>query len=106
MTAESGSSPRQHKLPPAEIKAFLTESPTWTHGGDALRTTIAFGAYLDGVAFVQQVALLAEEASHHPDLVVRWGAVDVILTSHDAGGVTARDVNMARKIDELAGKLG
>ncbi|MCH7496556.1 MAG: 4a-hydroxytetrahydrobiopterin dehydratase [Candidatus Marinimicrobia bacterium] len=105
MTAESGSAPRPHKLPPSEIEAFLTESPTWTHGGAALRTTIAFAAYLDGAAFVQQVALLAEEANHHPDLVLRWGAVDVILTSHDAGGVTARDINMARKIAELAGRL-
>ncbi len=105
MTAKRGSSPRRDQLPPAEIQAFLTESPTWTHRGAALRTTVAFAAYLDGVAFVQQVALLAEEARHHPDLLLRWGAVEVMLTSHDAGGVTARDINMARKIDALAGRL-
>ena len=105
MTTDSGSSLRRRKLPPAEIEAFLAASPNWTHGGDALRTTISFSAYLDGVAFVQQAALLAEEANHHPDLVLRWGAVDVILTSHDTGGVTARDVNMARKIDELAARV-
>lgn len=75
--------------------------PGWEQTDDALRRTVTFDGYRDAVAFVVRVALEAEVANHHPDLVLSWGRVEVSLTSHDAGGVTDRDRDMARTIGEL-----
>lgn len=75
--------------------------PGWDQTDDALHRTVNFDGYRDAVAFTMRVALEAETANHHPDLVLGWGRVEVTLTSHDAGGVTDRDVEMARAIDDL-----
>ena len=77
------------------------EVPGWEHRDGALRRSVAFDGYRDAVAFTVRVALEAESANHHPDLLLTWGRVDVALTSHDAGGVTDRDVEMAHAIDDL-----
>lgn len=86
----------------------MTEShhpdlPAWERTDTALSRTVHFDGYRDAVAFTMRVALEAETANHHPDLVLGWGRVEITLTSHDAGGVTDRDVEMARAIDELIG---
>jgi 4a-hydroxytetrahydrobiopterin dehydratase len=52
---------------------------------------------------VNRIAAAAEQANHHPDIDIRYNQVKLALISHDSGGVTKRDVNMARKIDEVAG---
>lgn len=75
--------------------------PHWERTGDALHRTVRFDGYRDAVAFAVRVAMEAEVANHHPDMLLAWGRVEVTLTSHDAGGVTDRDVAMARTIDEL-----
>ncbi len=81
--------------------------PGWEQTDDALHRTVRFDGYRDAVAFTVRVALEAEVANHHPDLGLSWGRVDVTLTSHDAGGVTDRDLEMARTIDGLiAGAAG
>lgn len=77
--------------------------PDWERTDTALTRTVRFDGYRDAVAFTMRVALEAETANHHPDLVLGWGRVEISLTSHDAGGVTDRDVEMARAIDELVG---
>lgn len=74
----------------------------WESRDDAIHRTIHFEDYRDAVAFTVRVALEAEAANHHPDLLLAWGRVDVSLTSHDAGGVTDRDVALATRIDRLA----
>ncbi len=73
----------------------------WERRDDALHRTVSFDGYRDAVAFTVRVALEAEAENHHPDLVLSWGRVEVSLTSHDAGGVTDRDLDMARTISEL-----
>jgi len=75
--------------------------PNWTEQDGALRRTVAFDGYADAVAFTVRVAMEAEKANHHPDLTLGWGKVEVVLTSHDAGGVTDRDHDLAARIDQL-----
>lgn len=75
--------------------------PAWERTDTALTRTVRFDGYRDAVAFTMRVALEAETANHHPDLVLSWGRVEISLTSHDAGGVTDRDIEMARAIDQL-----
>lgn len=75
--------------------------PEWERTDDALHRTVRFDGYRDAVAFAVRVAIEAEVANHHPDMLLSWGRVGITLTSHDAGGVTDRDVAMARTIDEL-----
>jgi 4a-hydroxytetrahydrobiopterin dehydratase len=72
----------------------------------ALHTRLRTGDFATGLALVNAVGAAAEEMDHHPDLDLRYGHVDVRLSSHDAGGVTERDVTLARRISELAAGLG
>lgn len=64
------------------------------------------GDFATGLTLVNRVGEVAEEANHHPDVDLRYGRVDIRLTSHDAGGKTERDVAMARRISEIAADLG
>jgi 4a-hydroxytetrahydrobiopterin dehydratase len=73
----------------------------WTEEDGALRRTVTFDGYADAVAFTVRVAMEAEKANHHPDLTLGWGKVQIVLTSHDAGGVTDRDRDLAARIDRL-----
>lgn len=75
--------------------------PDWERRDQALHRTVEFDGYGPAVAFVVRVAMEAEKANHHPDMVLSWGRVDITLTSHDAGGVTDRDLDMARTIDAV-----
>lgn len=80
--------------------------PNWTEQDGALRWTVTFDGYADAVAFTVRVAMEAEKANHHPDLTLGWGKVEVVLTSHDAGGVTDRDRELAASIDALVDGRG
>ena len=77
----------------------------WTleDGGKALLRSFTFKDFSEAFAFLTRVALHAEKADHHPEFTSVWNRVDFRLTSHDAGGVTARDVKLAEAIDSLAG---
>jgi 4a-hydroxytetrahydrobiopterin dehydratase len=73
---------------------------------NALHTRFTTGGFAQGLALVNAIGAAAEEMNHHPDLGLRYGHVDVRLSSHDAGGVTERDVTLARRVSELAAGLG
>jgi len=77
----------------------------WTleDGGKALVRTLKFKDFSEAFGFLVQVALHAEKANHHPEFTSVWNRVDFRLTSHDAGGVTERDVALAEAISRLAG---
>jgi 4a-hydroxytetrahydrobiopterin dehydratase len=77
----------------------------WTpeDGGNALRRTFKFRNFSEAFAFLTRVALHAEKVDHHPEFTNVWNRVDFRLTTHDTGGVTDRDLKLAKKIDELAG---
>jgi 4a-hydroxytetrahydrobiopterin dehydratase len=78
----------------------------WTFLGTHLATRLRTGDFATGLALLDAVGAAAEEANHHPDLDLRYTHLDVRLTSHDSGGVTDRDVRMARRVSALAAQQG
>jgi 4a-hydroxytetrahydrobiopterin dehydratase len=78
----------------------------WVNLLGGLQTRIVTPDFAAGLALVDAIGAAAEEADHHPDLGLRYTQVDVRLTSHDAGGVTDRDLRLARRVTELAGAAG
>ena len=68
---------------------------------DALARSFAFGDFVEAFGFMTRVALLAEKADHHPEWSNVYNRVDILLTTHDAGGLSARDVALARALDAL-----
>lgn len=78
----------------------------WTKLAQALHTRIRTPDFASALALVNAIGAVAEELNHHPDLDLRWGRVDVRLVSHDAGGITQRDVELARRITQLAADAG
>lgn len=77
------------------------EPEGWERSGDALHRTFGTDDFASALDLVNRIGALAEEANHHPDLELGWGRVAVHLTSHDAGGVTDRDVALAERINAL-----
>jgi 4a-hydroxytetrahydrobiopterin dehydratase len=86
-------------MPEAEVDRRLTSLPGWERDGQQIRKEYSFGSYMDGIAFVNRVAGLAEKMDHHPDMLVGYRRVTLTLSSHDAGGITARDLRLAEAID-------
>jgi len=74
----------------------------WTREGDALARSLRFADFAEAFAFLTRVALHAEKVDHHPEFTSAWNRVDLRLTSHDTGGVTQRDVDLAQAINLLA----
>jgi 4a-hydroxytetrahydrobiopterin dehydratase len=73
-------------------------------GGKALLRTFKFADFSEAFGFLSRVALHAEKVDHHPEFTSVWNRVDFRLTSHDAGGVTARDIQLAEAISRLSDK--
>ena len=93
-------------LAQAEIDAALAGlHGDWTGSPERLRRSMEFADFPTAVEFVNRLAPRCEELDHHPDLALRWRWVDVELSTHSAGGVTARDVTLAGIVDEVAGTL-
>ena len=78
----------------------------WEVVDGALHREFAFADFVEAFGFMASVALVAEKMDHHPDWSNSWNKVVVDLSSHDAGAITERDVELARRIDELAGGRG
>jgi 4a-hydroxytetrahydrobiopterin dehydratase len=81
-----------------ELRALLLELPEWAVQEGKLLRFWTFHDFVEAMAFVNRVALLAEEAQHHPDIDIRYNRVALGLISHDAGGITARDAKMAHRL--------
>jgi len=73
----------------------------WDRDGDVIVRTYEFDDYLEGVAFATEVAEIAEEEFHHPEITIGYEAVTVEFTSHEEGGVTEKDIDMAERCDEV-----
>jgi 4a-hydroxytetrahydrobiopterin dehydratase len=83
----------------AAITAALARLPGWTRAGRAIARTYRLADFRAALAFVNRVGELAERQQHHPDIAVHYNEVTLTLWSHDAGGVTERDVRLATAID-------
>ena len=84
-----------------EIAARLGELEGWARDGDAITKTFDHGDFVGSVEFVRRLTTPAEEMGHHPDLAISWSEVRVTITTHSAGGLTANDFELARRIDEI-----
>jgi 4a-hydroxytetrahydrobiopterin dehydratase len=71
---------------------------------DAITRTVQFADFIEAFGFMTQVALLAERMNHHPEWTNVWNRVDILLTTHDAGGLSGRDVELAEAIDAILGE--
>jgi 4a-hydroxytetrahydrobiopterin dehydratase len=88
-------------LTEAEILSELTTVTLWDRRGSMLVREFSFSSYLGGIDFVNEVARLAEEANHHPEIMIGWRKVSLELTTHSKGGLTELDFALARKVDAL-----
>ncbi len=95
------------RLTEAERKAALAELPGWAmlEGRDAMRREFRFADFSAAFGFMARVALAAEKLDHHPEWSNVYNRVEVVLSTHDAGGLTARDVSLAKAIDAAADSL-
>ncbi|MGB6974643.1 MAG: 4a-hydroxytetrahydrobiopterin dehydratase [Terracidiphilus sp.] len=85
-----------------EIETRLGGLPKWKVVKGELERVFTFDDFVTALAFVNQVGSLAEEAGHHPDIDIRYNRVRLALVTHDAGGITAKDFDLASAIDRLA----
>ncbi|MBK6939242.1 MAG: 4a-hydroxytetrahydrobiopterin dehydratase [Planctomycetes bacterium] len=86
-------------LTPSELDAALSTLPQWTVAEGKLHRAFRFTDFAEAFAFMTRVAALAERANHHPEWSNVWNRVTIDLVTHDAGGITAKDVELARAID-------
>ncbi len=93
--------PRSPKLGEPELRAGLARVPLWSESAGKLRREFVFADFSGAFAFMTRVALLAERADHHPDWSNSWNKVVIELTSHDAGGLTQRDLDLALAIERV-----
>jgi 4a-hydroxytetrahydrobiopterin dehydratase len=85
-----------------ELATALSDLPDWSGDTNGIERSITARSFLAGIRLVDAVAEAAEVADHHPDIDIRWRTVTFRLSTHSVGGVTDRDVALARRIDELA----
>lgn len=90
------------KLPQNDIDKRLEALNDWTQSADRLQRTYGFKDFVEAIAFVNKVANLAEARQHHPDILVRFNKVTLTLSTHDAGGITEKDFDLAAACDAIA----
>ncbi|WP_431237128.1 4a-hydroxytetrahydrobiopterin dehydratase [Mycolicibacterium aichiense] len=84
-----------------EIDSAIKSLDGWEHADGALRRSVKFPTFLDGIDAVRRVAEHAERQDHHPDIDIRWRTVTFALVTHSEGGITAKDVQMASDINGI-----
>ncbi len=89
------------KLERQQVAEELQKLPHWTLQGDQIERLLKFENFVDAMIFVNKVAELAEEEGHHPDIRIVYNRVTLALTTHDAGGLTQKDMKMAQRIDSI-----
>ena len=94
------------RLSDIAIQRELGNLTGWSRRGDAITKTFQFRNFLTGIGFVSAVAKAAEAADHHPDIDIRYTKITCTLSTHSAGGITQKDLDMARKIDLAQEKGG
>ena len=91
------------KLTEAQINDRLTDqTPEWSLVGESITRTFQFDGFTESIEFVNRIADVAEHADHHPDILIRWNKVTLTLSTHDAGGITEKDFDLATEADRTA----
>ena len=85
-----------------QIETALGDLEGWSYDGDSLTRTFRFADFVHAIGFVEHLADVAESLQHHPDIDIRYNKVTLHLATHSAGGVTARDVELAAASTRLA----
>jgi 4a-hydroxytetrahydrobiopterin dehydratase len=89
------------KLNESQIAQMLSEVPEWQRDGDTIRRTFTLTSFTAALAFVSTIGHFAEAVDHHPDILVQWKKVTLILSTHSVGGLTEIDFAFARIVDAL-----
>jgi 4a-hydroxytetrahydrobiopterin dehydratase len=99
--------PYADPLTDRELAEALASLPDWERDGSTIRRTVERAGFRAAIALVNAVADAAEQANHHPDILIhRYRRVSFTLTTHAAGAITRRDIELAARIDELASEPG
>ena len=93
------------KATEAEIQEAIAELGSWTVEDGKLHRQYRFRDFVQTFGFMAQVALLAERAAHHPEWFNVYNKVVVDLTTHEAGGITQKDLDLAREMEQIAGRM-
>jgi len=93
---------KREKLNQQEIADRMRDLHEWQLKGDEIVRTFQFKDFVESMKFVNKVADIAEAAQHHPDIKINWNKVTLSLTTHDTGGLTWNDFDVATKIDKLS----
>ena len=91
----------RRKLTGEEIKESLNQLNDWKHEDKFLRKSFEFKNFADALEFINRIGEIAEKADHHPDITFGWGYAKIELTTHDTGGLTHNDFDVAKEIDEI-----
>ena len=94
---------RPSRLEAGVVDAWLKDNPAWAREGEALVRTFRTPDFAAALALAVRVGMAAERRDHHPDILVGWGKARFAWTTHDAGGITELDLELARITDTLAG---
>lgn len=84
-----------------EIEEALDGLDGWSGDTEAITRTVELPSFTQAIAVVDEVALVAEELDHHPDIDIRWRTLTFVCATHSEGGVTARDLDLAQRIDSI-----
>jgi 4a-hydroxytetrahydrobiopterin dehydratase len=90
------------KFTATQIRTAMQDVPQWRRRGQEIRREFEFDDFVAAMRFVNAVARAAEQAGHHPDIDVRWNRVRLAMSTHDAGGLTQKDFDLAVRCDRLA----
>lgn len=90
------------KLTDAQVEEALATLDGWSRDGDTIRRDFEFPDFVAALGFIAQVGALAERANHHPNLTNVYNKVGIALSTHDEGGITGWDIDLAREINERA----
>ncbi len=89
------------KLDRQHVAEQMQRLPEWTLQGDQIERQLTFANFVDAMIFVNKLAEVAEELGHHPDIRIVYNRVNLVLSTHDAGGLTQKDFQLAQRIESL-----
>tara|TARA_B100000941_G_C28101779_1_gene348786 strand:- start:205 stop:492 length:288 start_codon:yes stop_codon:yes gene_type:complete len=84
-----------------QLDYFIGKNPSWIIDNKTIKKEFKFDTFIDAFGFMSKVALLSEKMDHHPDWQNTYNKVKINLTTHDKGGITNNDINLAESIDKL-----